>query len=501
MRRHLQRSVAALGHLLSQRGMQIGVFVAALLVAFGAVPRGRLPLALALLVAGRSALLAAEALRGPGTESAGRAFHEPRRPGRELAAEWAGLVAFGLLLPFAFVLFTRDFVSLRSGHGFAASGLAVLCLALYAWPHRWRAVEGVGERRSLWWALPVVPALALVYVGVTVHHPYLDPRAEDRVRLAAERVLELENNVVAGGYADRVFAYADELSARGEIPRAIALYRQGLQLAPRAERARRRLAALERELAPTRREAAPRIRDPRPRAQGLSPAAFARLPFWDGERSLHPVPPCRIDAGLESVPRTTVVLVSLGPVPLDLVRAVGDVLHEELGLPVCRVEEPLPLPDADRIQGVFVGRQWNVDALVRDFWERSRPMPDAPIKYLLLTGADLYREGTRFVFSSSGRFGAVLSYARYGDPDTEWQAVRHRTAKQALGAVVKSFDLPPASDPDCVTSYSNGLPQFDAKGNRPSADTYRKLRERVETQDARWRAYRGARGGVRAELE
>ena len=215
----------------------------------------------------------------------------------------------------------------------------------------------------------------------------------------------------------------------------------------------------------------------------------------DGVRPAHPIPPCRIDAGLESVPGTTVVLVSLGSLAPGFVEAVGDVVREELELPVCRVDPPVALPDADRIRGVVFGRQWNTDNLVRHFVELSEPLPRAPVKYLLLTGVDIYSEETNFVFSTSAPFGAVVSYARYGDPDAAREPVRHRFAKQALGALIKTFGLPPAPDPNCVTSYSNGLEQFDAKGNRPSAATFRELRARVEAQDARWRSDLAARAG------
>jgi predicted Zn-dependent protease len=180
----------------------------------------------------------------------------------------------------------------------------------------------------------------------------------------------------------------------------------------------------------------------------------------------------------------------------DLVEAVGSVVREELGLPVCRVDEPVPLPDADRIRGLVFGRQWDVDHLVKYFQQRSQPLPRAPVKYLLLTGADIYSRDSNFVFSWSSTFGAVLSYARYGDPHSEWDLVRHRTAKQALGALVKTFGLPPAPDPNCVTSYSNGLPQFDAKGNRPSAETYRNLRARVDALDSIWREILAAHAGT-----
>jgi hypothetical protein len=491
----LQRSAVALGHFLSHHAIHVGAFVLLLLVLFGWVPGTRLLLLLLLIVAGRAALLGAEALRKRRTAADRHAHTDPvgyvgPRARRELAAEVVGLLTFGLLLPFGFLLFTRDIVSLRCGHDLFGSGVAVLCLALYAWPHRFERVAGVADRRILWWLLPALPAVAIVYTGVTVHHPYLDPRRENRVELAAARVLELDSNVVAGAHADWVFAHAAEVAARGESGRAIALYRKGLHLAPRDDAARRRLAALEGGPA----EAVPGAGDPRPLARGVSPEEFAHLPLWYAELPLHPIPACRIDAGLESVPRTTVVLVSLGPVPADLVAAIGHVLREELGLPACRVEDPLPLPEATRIRGIVFGRQWNTDRLIRHFAERYQPLPDAPLKYLLVTGADIYSEGSNFVFSQSSGFGALLSYARYGDPDDDWETVRQRTAKQALGALVKSFGLPPAADPNCVTSYSNGLPQFDAKGNRPSTSTFLQFRDRVDAQDARWRAHLGSVG-------
>ena len=134
-----------------------------------------------------------------------------------------------------------------------------------------------------------------------------------------------------------------------------------------------------------------------------------------------------------------------------------------------------------------------VDKLVDHFVSLSQPLPSAPLKYLLLTAVDIYREDSNFVFSTSAPFGSIVSYARYGDPESDWETLRHRTAKQALGALIKSFGVPPAPDPNCVTSYSNGIPQFDAKGNRPSADTYRRFRAIVEAGDVRWREWRSGR--------
>jgi predicted Zn-dependent protease len=478
----------------------LGFPVLAFVVLIGSVPADLLPRLLFLIFAGRSALLVAEALRrhpqrDRAQPPAGAVLIEPERlaadprPGRELAAEWLGLVAFALLFPIDFALFTNDIVPVRSSQGILAVGVVGLCLALYAWPHWWTPSEGLGERRSLWWCLPLVPALALAYFGVTFRHPYLDLRREDRTKLRAERVLSLTDNVVAGNYADWVFAYAAELEASARPAEAADFYRRGLRLAPRSVEPRERLAALERraELGGGR-DAAPL--DPRGRAHALSPDALAREPFWPAGRPIHEVPTCRIDQSLERVTGTTVVIVPVGEVPIGIIEAIGDVVHEELGLPACRVAEGMPLGPPTRFRGLLIGSQWSVPSLAKDFSRWLERPPNAPLRYLLVTSRDIYDEPSNFVFSATYPWGAVLSYARFGDPDSEWDGVRHRAAKQSLGALVKSFGLAPSPDPNCVTSYTNGIEQFDAKGNRPNAESYSAFRRRVDDIDRRWRALR-----------
>ncbi len=538
-----ERTAAGIGQLLSHYALRAGLVVVVLFLLYGAVPGWRLPALLTLIAAGRSAFLAAEALRKrwqpedwrrlheailaeargldrgalsaeaeawglPPEASADevaraaldgrrRQYAEPRAR-RELTWEWLGLLTFSLLMPFAFMLFTREIVSLRSSQGVASIGFAAVCLALYAWPHRWTPSEGIEDRRSLYWALPFLPALILVYMGVVTHHPYLDFRRADRVELAAERVLSLENNVIAGAHADWVYAYARQLEEQGEPERAAELYRKCMELAPHATEPRQRLATLERHLNPGRARNAAAHVDPRSWARDQTPEALASWPFWTDDETSPELPRCRVDDGLREVPGTTVVIVVLGDVPAVLVDSVGDVLRTELALPVCRAEPALAMPDANRVRGVVFGRQWKTESLAEYFYRTHEPLPDAPLKYLLLTGGDIYSPGTNFLFSSTFSWGAVLSFARYGDLHEEWPSVRHRTAKQALGALIKSFDLPPSPDPRCVTSYSNGLPQFDAKGNRPNAETFRRFRERVDAQDERWRRYkeRRARAGL-----
>jgi predicted Zn-dependent protease len=526
---------AGLGRVLSFRALKLGGIVVVILVLYGRIPGAQLWLLLAVVVAGRSAYLTAEAIRkrwAPAdwdelyrkqladfhdlaqedfeseaeklglpsdstAEQLARVLVEGRqqqyvdsRPWQEIATEWVGLVAFGLLLPLDFALYTRDIVSARSGYSYLGAGVAALSFALYAWPHRWAPTEGLSDRRKLWWGLPIIPLVILVYTGVTTHHPYLDLRRPDRVQLRAERVVSLGSTVQAASHTDWVVEYAAELEAQGELERAADLYRKAARLAPQVKFINERLAAHEHKLNPGLGEADVQPRDPRNRARGIPPDEFARLPFWIPDGPTVEVPSCSVDGSLEEVSGTTVVLVTVGDVPFQVTNAIGDVLHLELGLSSCRAQESPVLPDATRFRGVVFGRQWSIESLVKNFHQWVQPVPNAPLRFLLVTGVDIYSQDSSFVFSGTYSWGAVLSYARLGDVDGEWETVRHRTAKQAIGSLLKSFDLPPSSDPNCVTSYSNGVPQFDAKGNRPNTETFLRFREKVDAEDRRWRAYR-----------
>ena len=63
--------------------------------------------------------------------------------------------------------------------------------------------------------------------AIETRHPYLNPFNPDHNRLAAERVLALKNNVVAGRNADWVLRYARQLDERGDTQQAIHFYREG----------------------------------------------------------------------------------------------------------------------------------------------------------------------------------------------------------------------------------------------------------------------------------
>lgn len=150
----------------------------------------------------------------------------------------------------------------------------------------------------------------------------------------------------------------------------------------------------------------------------------------------------------------------------------------------------MPLPDYTRKRGLAVAPQWDIGSLVGAFTNSVHNFPRAPIKYLLVTPVDIYIQDVNYVFSSSDNWGAVLSFARYGGPGVSDAQVRQRTAKQALGALLKSFGVPASTDRDCVTSYTRDLAEFDAKGNRPDAETMKLFQHALADLNQKWRIYK-----------
>ena len=161
-----------------------------------------------------------------------RLSYKPPRSRWELGAETLGVVAFAILIPLDIALYTRDFFSLRTPQGWEGAGVAAVCVALYAWPHVWSKSAGYSDLRIWWWAIPFVVALPLLQHLVAARHPYLNPFDPHHNRLAAERVLALKNNIIAGRHADWVLRYARELDEQGAGPSG-ALLPGGAALGPR----------------------------------------------------------------------------------------------------------------------------------------------------------------------------------------------------------------------------------------------------------------------------
>lgn len=403
--------------------------------------------------------------------------YRPPRPKRELGAEALGVIGYGHLIPLNVALYTSDIFSLRESQHWGWEGAIVvaLCLGLYAWPYRvWKSPDS-SDLRIWWWALPSALGMLALIHAVQFRHPYLNPFNPDRDRLAAERVLSLKNNVVAGAYADWVLRYARDLDRQGETQQAVHYYREGLRLDANDRAAADRLAQLEAQSGSA------------VESQTRPPSS---APYWTAANPIVKQPRHSIDAQLENVESCTVVVVPVGNVPDDILDSVGYVIHNELNLPVYISPDSVPLPDYTRKRGLAVAPQWAIGSLVGAFTNSVHNFPRAPIKYVLLTSVDIYIQDANYVFSSSGNWGAVLSFARYGGPGVSDAQVRQRTAKQALCALLKSFGVPASTDRDCVTSYTRDLAEFDAKGNRPDAETMKLFQHALAEINRKWQLYK-----------
>jgi predicted Zn-dependent protease len=315
-----------------------------------------------------------------------------------------------------------------------------------------------------------------------LRHPYLNPFNPDHDRLAAERVLAMKNTIVAGRDADWVLRYARQLDKRGESAKAIYYYQEGLRLNPYDRDATSRLAVLEAQVSGGLQGEAP------------FPAASSWAPYWTAESPIIKPLRRRIDSQLEDIEECTVVVVPVGKVSDDLLDAVGFTIRNELNLPVYVSPDSVPLPPHTRVRGLATGPQWEESVLAKAFINSVRSFPNAPVRYVLIVPADMYMEGTNYTFSTSYEWGGLVSFARFGGPDGDDPLLRRRTAKQALSALVQSFGVPKSIDRACVTSYTHSLEEFDAKGNRPNAETLRLFRKAVAGVNYDWQRYKASIG-------
>jgi predicted Zn-dependent protease len=401
----------------------------------------------------------------------------PPRPKRELVAEALGVIAFVILIPLATALYSRGFFSLRMRQGWEGAAVVAVCVGLYAFPYwRWKSPDH-SEIRTWWWALPFILGFFAVSHAVETRHPYLNPFNPDRNRLAAKRVLALKNNIVASYHADWVLRYARELDKQGQTEQAIHFYHETLRLNP------------------DNREAAMRVKQLEGQASGVIAQNQARppdaaAPYWTADKPIVPQPRRVIDSQLENVEGCTVVVVPVGDVPDVLLDSVGYVIHNELNLPVYISPDVVPLPSHTRVRGLATGPQWNEATIVKSF-TNTFTFPRAPIKYLLVTTADIYiSDDENFVFSTTYKWGGLVSSARFSLPPANDSLIRHRVAKQSLCALLKSFGIPQSADRNCVTSYTSDLQEFDAKGNRPDAETIKLFQQGVASINGGWQRHK-----------
>ncbi|MGN6644815.1 MAG: hypothetical protein ACTHKU_17640 [Verrucomicrobiota bacterium] len=395
-----------------------------------------------------------------------------------MAAETLGLVSFVLLVPAVIALNVSDFFSLRTPQGWLGTSVVLVGVGLYAWPHLWLTASHFTTLRAAWWALPFFPALQLLTQVVEHRHPYLNPFNPEQTRLAAERVLSLKNFVVAGRHADWVLRYAQQLDQQGRTSEAVGFYREALRLEPQNEQTRSRLVFLVSRPLESRNVA----------VQVISPSA----PYWTNDRNFPRASRKTIDTELQNLDACTVILVPIGDISEHVLDCVAFTLQKELELPVFISSEPVPLPPHTRVRGLVTGSQWEHLTLVRAFLAKNVLPTATPVKFLLITPVDIYTEDVNYTFSLSYQWGGLISCARFGNPKTPDELLCHRTAKQSLCALIKSFGIPPSPNHDCVTSYTHDLREFDSKGNRPDADTLDAFQKAVAGFNEGWRKYKAA---------
>jgi hypothetical protein len=196
---------------------------------------------------------------------------------------------------------------------------------------------------------------------------------------------------------------------------------------------------------------------------------------------------------LENIAGCTVVIVPVGNVSDELLDAIGHVIHHELDLPVLISTNVVPVPPHTRQRGLATGPQWDHMALVGVFTNAIGYFPHAPVRYLLVASVDIYIEDANYVVSASYPWGAVLSSFRYEMMGGGESLVRQRTAKQGLCAVLKGFNLQASPDRNDVTSYARSPEEFDAKGNRPDAETLKMFHAAIASVNDDWQKFLATR--------
>ncbi len=131
---------------------------------------------------------------------------------REIICEIIGLYSFALLLPLNLFIFSRDFVSPWSSFSYMGYGVLLACIACY-----WLIKKHIAKKtvKMLFWLTPFIPGLLFFSYGVAIKHPYINPFNPDKIRLRAEKVIALQDNVAAANYWFWVFEYAQQLQTQG----------------------------------------------------------------------------------------------------------------------------------------------------------------------------------------------------------------------------------------------------------------------------------------------
>jgi predicted Zn-dependent protease len=404
-----------------------------------------------------------------------KARYVPARPLAVRVAEAIGGVGFLILLPWVMELARYDLVSFRRSYDMAEAFFFALCVGLYVVPWLRRFRGWPVTVFWFWWVLPAVVLLPTALHLLQSRHPYLDPMNPERVRLAAEKVLNYPDFIVAADHADWVVDYAREMAGRGEKAQAVELCRTALRMNPAVRGGGKLLSEL--------------LCEPGDEAE----MAELGAPYLEAGMDVPVAKRCGIEDAVDGGPKCTVVLMPMGEVAPRLLDEVAFVLERETGLRTKVYQKTLPLPEATRRRGLLVGAQREARPLVEAMVEETRGRRvGGPLQMVVVTSADLYMGDANYVFAVNYDWGSVVSIARMGE-NADDEVLRQRAVKLCYGSLIKSFGVPAAGDQRCVTSYSGSVAEFDAKGNRPIPLTRRLLEEAIERMNREWveRAGRG----------
>ncbi|MBV6500629.1 MAG: hypothetical protein CJBNEKGG_03113 [Prosthecobacter sp.] len=404
-----------------------------------------------------------------------RLQYRPPREGVMLLAEALALPVFVIGLPVLMLMIASDFFTFRRRFGWEDMMVILGCAVLFSLPHLRFFRQLPSLVAKVWWLAPAFMVPLAILDLVRDKHPYWNPFHPEQRRLAAEKVLSLQDWVLAAAHADWVFRHAEDLAARGRTEDARKLGERAMQMAPGSPRGRHlqvRLGNVEPAAAP-----------------GMEIDAHAPY-LADGTR-IPRAERCRFETAHGLRPECVTLLLPVGEVPdLDL-DFVAEVLRKETGMPTKVYEKSLPLPAPTRTLGLLQAKQWDLESIVKTALpEMNGRRVRGPFKILVITSADMYRESANYIFAVGYEWGGVVSRARFTWGDNPW-LTRHRLAKQCYSMIIKSFGIMPSADTRCVTSYPDGLQAFDAKGNRPLPDVRRQFLESLA------RLNRSAAGQVR----
>ncbi|HEY9248841.1 MAG TPA: tetratricopeptide repeat protein [Rariglobus sp.] len=298
-------------------------------------------------------------------------------------------------------------------------------------------------------------------------HDYLIKTGPEKRRIIAEKVWNLGQSIPASRHAGALFAYADDLAAEGRLADAVTVYERGLSLDPHNLPARQKLSVISANRgipADSRAEILPGQN-----SQSRSTTLWVRPENVTPAARLPQPPPSAF----------SIVLVPVGDVPAGLIDRLAAELKARSELPVYRYESPVSLPPPDRTLGLIGPRQWHPKSIAASFLE-TRP-PRGAQQYIVVTPADLFVDGSNYVFGTTAGFHGFTSYARFHSsdlPPAEDDLLIDRLAKQVLSTSIKGFGIV-STTTDCVTTFCRDLREFDLKSQVPSPQTRKEYHDAI----------------------